>query len=56
MKKTSTNKIARTRKLMLHREAIAALTLPQLAQVAGGGDGDITYWHPCPVSDQHVTS
>ncbi|MEO7735060.1 MAG: class I lanthipeptide [Kofleriaceae bacterium] len=52
MKKTSTHKIARTRKLMLHREAIAALTLPQLAHVAGGAEGGETYWHPCPETNQ----
>jgi|GEM_PF-4549239 len=49
MKKTSTQ-IVRARKLILRREALVALTPPQLTRVAGGllDQGGDTYWHPCP--------
>ena len=48
MKKTA--KIVRVRKLILRREALVALTQPQLTRVAGGlaEQGGETYWHPCP--------
>ena len=34
--KQTTNKARQLRKLIVHRESIAALTLPQLGNVAGG--------------------
>lgn len=61
MKKISTNTLVRPRKLLLNREAIAALTEPQLARVAGGvfganDGGVVTYWPPCPQTEHSTTT
>jgi hypothetical protein len=47
MKKKSLNENPRRRKLVLPREVVAVLTLPQLGQVAGGLEEYGTYMPPC---------
>lgn len=44
MNKKLTNDLLKRRTLVIRREAIVALTSPQLRHVAGAGSGD---WWPC---------
>jgi hypothetical protein len=47
MNKKLSNDLLTRRKLVLRREAIATLTMPQLRQVAGGDEAGSGEWTPC---------
>jgi hypothetical protein len=48
--KRSTDKLLRTRKLVVRREHITMLTPPQLRNVVGMDEAG-SHWPPCNVSD-----